>query len=205
MSSLFRSLTPRLLMNPAPRRDDPAHHCTEADERPLADDRPHVDRRVDPRLHVVPHDHAQLPSPRVHVLPLVRHAHVLLVEPKVRDLRPGPEVAALPEDGVADVVQMGDVAPIHDDRVLHLGPVPDLAAVPDVGARPDEAIRADLRVLANHRRPLDVRARVHLRPLADALLAEEPGALLDLALDLPLQPREVDLVRAPEAPGTRGA
>src|SRR3990172_1130482 len=181
--------------------DDPAHYRAQPDERTLANHRAHIDGRVDPRLHIVPHDHAELPPPRVHVLPLVRYVDVLLVQPQVGNLRPRPEVAPLPEDGIAHVVQVGHVAPIHDDGVLHLRSVPHLAAIPDVRARANEAVRADLRVLPDDGRPLDVRARVNLRALADAHLANQACAFLDLALDFPFQARQVDLVRAQQVPG----
>src|SRR5437773_376298 len=187
-------------VNPAVGRDDSPRDRAGPDERLLPDDRPDVDRRVDPRLHVVPHDHPELPEPGVDHRPPPRHLHVLLVEPEVRDLRPRPQVAPLPEDGVPHVVLMGDVGAVHQDGVLHLARVPDLALPPDRRRGTDEAVRTDLRVPPDERRALDVCTVEDPRTGFDDDLAEELRALRDLAVDPALQPPHQDRVRLEEVP-----
>src|SRR2546425_3451497 len=111
--------TPPTSENPASRCDVPAGVGARTEERLLADDRTRVDRRIDPDLHVVPHDHAELPEARVDLRPPPYDADRRLVEAEVRDLRPRPKVAAFPEDAVANVVLMGHVDAGHQDGVLH--------------------------------------------------------------------------------------
>src|SRR3989442_15684957 len=94
------NLHPRTSENPTSRRDVPAGVGARTEERLLADDRARVDRRVDPDLHVVPHDDPELPEPRVDLRSPPYDTDRRLVEAEVRDFCPGPEIAALSEDAV---------------------------------------------------------------------------------------------------------
>src|SRR5689334_1518862 len=49
--------TPATSEYPAPRRDVPPGVGPRTEERLLSDDCARIDRRVDPHLHIVPHDH----------------------------------------------------------------------------------------------------------------------------------------------------
>src|SRR5437773_8651792 len=187
-------------VDPAAGRDDSPRDRAGPDERLLPDDRPDVDRRVDPRLHVVPHDHPELPEPGVDHRPPPRHLHVLLVEPEVRDLRPRPQVAPLPEDRVSDVVLVGHVRAVHDDAVLHLARVPDLALPPDRRRGTYETVRADLGIPPDKCRALDVCAVEDPGARLDDDFACEGRALRDLTVDAALQAPHQDRVRLEEVP-----
>src|SRR5881628_128200 len=112
-------LTPRTSENPTARRDVPAGVRPRPEERFLPDDGARVDRRVDPDLHVVSHDHAELPESRVDLRSFPDDADQGLIEPEVRDVRSRTEIAPLSEDAVADVVLMGHVSARHQDGILH--------------------------------------------------------------------------------------
>src|SRR5437870_4652490 len=78
------------------RRDVAADAGPGPKERFFPDDRPRVDRGVDPHLHIVSHDHPELPEAGVDIDPAPHDLDRRLVEPQVRDLRAGSEVAPFP-------------------------------------------------------------------------------------------------------------
>src|SRR2546429_332894 len=155
------NLHPRTSENPASRRDVPAGVGARTEERLLADNRARVDRRVDPDLHVVPHDDAELPEPCVDLQPPPYDADRGLVEAEVRDLCPRAEIAAFAQDAVADVILVGHVDAGHQDGVLHFTRVAHLRLRADRGRRPDVAVRTDLGAGPDDRRSFDVRAPPH--------------------------------------------
>src|SRR3989475_7278720 len=194
------NLNPRTAENPASRRDVPAGVGARTEERLLADDRARVDRRIDPDLHVVPHDHAELPEARVDLRPPPYDADRRLVEPEVRDLRPRPKVAAFPEDAVANVVLMGHVDAGHQDGVLHFTRVAHLGLRTDGRRRPDVAVRADLGAGPDDRRAFDVSAPPAPSPRFHEDLTEEGRAAAHTGGVPPPQRREEGRVGTREAP-----
>src|SRR5207237_242235 len=103
--------TPITSEDPAPRRDVSPRVGPRAKEGLFPDDGTRVDRRVDAHLHVVPHDHAQLPQSGVDLDPAEHDLHGRLVESEVRHLRARAEVASLAEDAVAHLVPTGPRGP----------------------------------------------------------------------------------------------
>src|SRR5438445_12258438 len=130
------NLHPPTSENPASRRNVRAGAGARTEERLLADDRARIDRRVDPDLHVVSHDDPELPEARVDLRSPPYDADRRLVEAEVRDFCPGPEIAALSEDAVPDVIMMGHVAAGHPAGVLHFTGVAHLRLRDDRGPRP---------------------------------------------------------------------
>src|SRR6266571_4797353 len=170
------------------------------DERLLADDGARVDRGVDADLHVVPHDHAELPQPRVDLDPPPHHLDRRLVETEVRHLRARAEVAALTEDAVPDVVLVRHVCGRHENRILDFAGAADLRVRPDRRRRTDVAVRPDLGSRADDRRALDVRAFAYPRVLLDRDLPHQGRARVDVAAVRPLERREEGRIRAEEVP-----
>src|SRR2546425_8036406 len=194
------NLHPRTSENPASRRDVPAGVGARTEERLLADDRARVDRRIDPDLHVVPHDHAELPEARVDLRPPPYDAVRHLVEAEVRDFRPRPKVAAFPEDAVAHVVLMGDVDAGHQDGVLHFTRVAHLGLRTDGSRRPNVAVRADLGAGPDDRRAFDVGAPPDASARFHEDLTDEGRAAVHIGVVRPLQRREEGRVGTEEVP-----
>src|SRR3989442_4678555 len=190
----------RTSKDPAARRDVAADAGPRSEERFFPNDRPRVDRGVDPHFHIVSHDHPELPEARVDIDPAPDDLDGRLVEPQVRDLRARAEVAPFPEDAIANVVLVRNVRLRHEDGVLHFARITHLRARADRGRRPDVAVRADLRVRADNRRPFDVRAPPHAGALLDADLADERRPRVDVREALPLQRSEQRRVRTQEVP-----
>src|SRR5213594_1507061 len=122
------------------------------------------------------------------------------VEAEVRDFCPRPEIAAFPQDAVADVVLMGHVDAGHQDGVLHFTRVAHLRLWADRGRRPDVTVRADLGVGADDRRAFDVRTPPHARARFHEDLADEGRAPVHIGVVRPFQRREEGRVRAEKVP-----
>src|SRR5437667_136687 len=185
-------LTPRTSENPTARRDVPAGVRPRPEERFLPDDGARVDRRVDPDLHVVSHDHAELPESRVDLRSFPDDADQGLIEPEVRDFRSRTEIAPLSEDAVADVVLMGHVSARHQDGILHFTRVSDFRFRADRRSRPDVAVRADLRVRADDGGAFDVGAASDPRARLDEHFADEGRAAIHIGMARALPLREGD-------------
>src|SRR5713226_5800405 len=122
--------TPATSEDPAPRSDVSPGVGPRTEERLLPDDRPRIDRCVDPHFHVVPHDDPELSKAGVDLDAAKQDPDRRLVESEVRHLRPRPEVASLAEDAVAHVVLMRHVRGGHEDRVFHFAGVADFRLRP---------------------------------------------------------------------------
>ena len=110
-----------------------------------------------------------------------------MVEPDIGEDGSGTEVCLVAEDGIPDVVEVGDLRLVEDEAVLELAGVAEHHAVAhhdvlaDVGAVTDMASLADPRRPLDHRAVLDHRAGSYVDGPADEGLADE------LAVDAWLQ------------------
>src|SRR5436305_8656714 len=138
-------------LDDAPRRIDPRPELHAGiDLRPAADDGAGVEHAVATGEDAVAEDGAELAAAGVEAEAAGGDVDLAAVVAEVGEDGAGPEVHVRPEDGVADVVEVGGLGGREEKGALELRVRPDHAAVAEPAAAPDVVAGPDLHVPAEH-------------------------------------------------------
>lgn len=143
-----------------------------------------VDAGVDPGVHEVAHDRAELAPAGVDQHAVHLRPVILAVVPQVGHRRARAPVDLLADDGIAAVAEVADGRLGEKNGVLDLHRLADMAAVADARGAAEVAVRTDLAVLPDH----DVALDEHPRQDAAALAEHQPpfnrGARAEIPADV---------------------